>query len=387
MREVDLLVAGAGPAGCAAALAARRTAPGLRLLVVDAARFPRDKPCGGAITGGGLRELELCGLALRVPHAIAAHAALRVDGRSTRVALPRPAAVVRRLEWDHDLVAQVRERGVEVAEGAALRSLAREGRAFLVATDSGSVRCRAIVCADGAAGRSRRLLGLPPGRRAPLREQVAPRGQGDLVFDLDAAPAGYAWRFPCLDAGASAESVGIYSMESTPSLSATLLHWMERERLAPPRGAGAAAGNGAAERAEPAPWSLRLWRPGDPVGVPGALLAGDALGADSLAGEGIRYALWSGRLAGEAAVRALQRGAAPSPDAYRRRLRLSRSGTALALLSRLGPRLHGGDPRWRRMAADPEVASALAAIVSGGHPARPLWTLLSRYRALRGAPP
>ena len=222
MRAVDLLVVGAGPAGCAAA---RRTAPGLRILVVDAARFPRDKPCGGALTSGGLRELDLAGLALRVPHATASHAVLRVDGRSLRVPLPRPAAVVRRLERDQD---------------------------------------------------------------------------------LDAGPAGYAWRFPCLVAGAPAESVGIYSMESTPAPSAALVHWMECDGLAPPEPAGAA-------RAGAAAWSLRLWDPGGPVGLPGALLAGEALGADPLAGEGIRYALWSGRLAGEVAARALARGEAPSP--------------------------------------------------------------------------
>ncbi len=385
MREVDLLVAGAGPAGCAAALAVRRTAPRLRILVVDAARFPRDKPCGGALTGGGLRELDLAGLALRVPHATASHAVLRVDGRSLRVPLPRPAAVVRRLEWDQDLVAQAREGGVEVAEGAPLRTLRPEASGFLAGTGAGPVRCRALLCADGASGPSRRLLGLPPGRRAPLREAAAARGQDDLVFDLDAGPAGYAWRFPCLVAGAPAESAGIYSMESTPALSAALVHWLERDGLAPPGPAGAARAGAA--RAGTAAWSLRLWDPGGPVGLPGALLAGEALGADPLAGEGIRYALWSGRLAGEVAARALARGEAPSPRAYRRRLRLSRSGAALVLLARLGRRLHGPDRSWRRLAADPAVAGAVAALISGAFPAGPVLRLLLRYRALRRAPP
>jgi flavin-dependent dehydrogenase len=153
---------------------------------------------------------------------------------------------------------------------------------------------------------------------------------------------------------------------------------VERDGLAPPEPAGAA-------RAEAAAWSLRLWDPGGPVGLPGALLAGEALGADPLAGEGIRYALWSGRLAGEVAARALARGEAPSPRAYRRRLRLSRSGAALALLARLGRRLHGPDRSWRRLAADPAVAGALAALISGASPAGPVLRLLLRYRALRRA--
>src|SRR5574341_1293429 len=42
----DLIVAGAGPAGAAAALEARRLAPDARVLLLDRERFPRDKACG-----------------------------------------------------------------------------------------------------------------------------------------------------------------------------------------------------------------------------------------------------------------------------------------------------------------------------------------------------
>lgn len=385
MRQVDLLVAGAGPAGCAAALSARRAAPAARVLVVDSARFPRDKPCGGALTGGGLREMERAGLALRVPRATATHAVLRVEGRSTRIALARPAAVVRRWLWDADLVAQVRAAGVEVAEEAPLRALrlaGERGRAGGVAeTGAGPVAFRVLVCADGSGGPSRRLLGLEQGRRAPLREAVLDRrGQDDLVFDLDAGVAGYAWRFPCVEGGAAAESAGIYSMEGDPGLVRALSRWMEVERLAGPLPAALHS------------WSLRLFDPAGPVGTGPALLAGDALGADPLAGEGIRYALWSGRIAGGLAARALALPPALAAArwlaaAYRARLAATRSGATLGLLCLLASRLHGGAPRWRRGAADREVAEALGALVSGLHPAGPVLRLLARYRALRRAPP
>jgi len=385
MREVDLLVAGAGPAGCAAALSARRAAAGARVLVVDAARFPRDKPCGGALTGGGLREMERAGLALRVPHATATHAVLRVEGRAARVALARPAAVVRRSVWDADLVAQVRAGGIEVVEGAPLRAIdlaGAPGRAGGVAeTGAGPVAFRALVCADGSGGPSRRLLGLPAGRRAPLREALLPRrGQEDLVFDLDAGVAGYAWRFPCVEGGSSVENTGIYSMVGDPRLAPAHSRWMEAEGLAGPH-------PGAVQ-----PWSLRLFDPSGPVGAGPALLAGDALGADPLAGEGIRYALWSGRVAGSVAAGVLRLPPALAPGrwlaaAYRARLAASRSGATLRLLCLLAPRLHGGASRWRRIASDREVAEALGALVSGLHPAPAVLRLLGRYRALRRAPP
>ena len=52
----DLVVIGAGPAGSAAALCAARA--GLRVALVDKARFPRVKLCGGLVTGRALRALR-----------------------------------------------------------------------------------------------------------------------------------------------------------------------------------------------------------------------------------------------------------------------------------------------------------------------------------------
>jgi len=352
----DVLIAGAGPAGCAAAIAARRAAPHLSVVLVDAARFPRDKPCAGAITGGGLRELERAGLALRVPHAVVSHARLRALGREARVELPRPAAVVRRVELDDDLVQQARDAGATVVEGAALQAL-QEDRAR---TGAGEISFGALVCADGAAGPSRRLLGLDPGRHALLREARVPGApQWDLLFDLDAGVPGYAWRFPAPAlAGAMAETVGVYAHERTAGLGPALAAWLGREGLPAP---------------EPVRWPIRLHAPGAPVGKDlgkaQALLAGEALGVDPLTGEGIRYALWSGRVAERLAAGALARRRAPSLGEYRVRLAASRSGLALAVLSRLAGRIYGPDVRWRRLAAEPRIAAAFAAVISG-HPAR-----------------
>jgi len=60
--RVDLLVVGAGPAGTAAAMAAR--AHGLDVTVLDRATFPRDKTCGDGLTAAALARLEALGVAV-----------------------------------------------------------------------------------------------------------------------------------------------------------------------------------------------------------------------------------------------------------------------------------------------------------------------------------
>ncbi len=410
MHACDLLIAGAGPAGCAAAVAARSAAPSLRVTLLEAARFPREKLCGGAITGGGLREMDLAGLQLRVPHVAVRHAVLRGGGRMLRVSLPRPAAVVRRRELDADLAAQARAMGAEILEGAPLlsgRVLARPGAPGVVETGAGPICFRALICADGVGGPSRRLLGLPRGRRVPLREAlVEPRRQQDLVFDLDAAISGYAWRFPCIEAGVEAENAGVYSLARTAAEEETPRYGTGAAGDAPSHGTGAAGDKPPSHGADrltqallrwaeteglgplaPQVYALRLFDPGGPVGIPGALLAGDALGADPLAGEGIRYAFWSGRVAGGLAAHALLRGALPSPRVYRLRLAASRSGVTLALAARLAPRLHLGDPKWRRVATQRRVAEAVAALISGAHPLAPIAALAASYGRLAAGLP
>src|SRR5689334_15024518 len=64
---VDVLIAGAGPAGSIAAIRLARA--GARVLLVDRARFPRDKLCGDTVNPGAMRVVERAGLRARVESA------------------------------------------------------------------------------------------------------------------------------------------------------------------------------------------------------------------------------------------------------------------------------------------------------------------------------
>ncbi|MDQ3146031.1 MAG: FAD-dependent oxidoreductase, partial [Actinomycetota bacterium] len=122
---MDVCVVGAGPAGVAAAVHLARARR--EVLLVDRARFPRDKCCGDGLTTGALRLLEDLGFdpgATPGWKAVADVVVRGPAGHVTTFGLPRHrgtyAAVVPRFELDAALVDLARaEPGVEVAEGQA----------------------------------------------------------------------------------------------------------------------------------------------------------------------------------------------------------------------------------------------------------------------------
>ncbi|MDA3039543.1 MAG: FAD-dependent oxidoreductase, partial [Actinomycetota bacterium] len=56
----DVVIVGGGPAGAAAAIDGARN--GLDVVLLDKARFPRDKCCGDGLTANALRHLDALGV-------------------------------------------------------------------------------------------------------------------------------------------------------------------------------------------------------------------------------------------------------------------------------------------------------------------------------------
>src|SRR4051794_1703464 len=122
VEPYDVIVVGAGPAGCAAAAAVRQADPGLAVLVVDRADFPRDKACGDGIAYEATEALA--DLDFEMPTLLAGTQGLRLltvrspGGIEVRRDMRRQVRVIPRTLFDARLVADLRRRGVEIRRHA-----------------------------------------------------------------------------------------------------------------------------------------------------------------------------------------------------------------------------------------------------------------------------
>ncbi len=306
---------GAGPAGVAAGIEARRL--GLDALVVDKAGFPRDKTCGDGLTTGALRLLDDLGLDVRLlPSYAPVTETVLVSPTGREVVVPLPtsgayAGVVPRLELDAALVDLARTRGVEVREHAAVTGLVDDGVDGYVATlaDGTTVRARWVVAADGNYSPVRRMLTDSErelGTWQAFRQYFS--GVDDrrlwVLFEEDFLP-GYAWMFPVGDGRANL-GFGVLRDENgnAPSGKALAAQW--RSLAARPSVRRALGPNARPEgtvRAWPIPADYDRSR----LTHGRALFAGDAANVvDPMTGEGIAQAIETGTLAA--------RAVAASPD-------------------------------------------------------------------------
>jgi len=158
----DVVVIGAGPAGSSAALALARG--GARVLVVEKARLPRYKPCGGGLTARARRVSEQA--AAFVPETAASTLLVAGGGRVTPCGMPEPIAMTMRDRFDAYLAAAAAAAGAEVRDGTALTALEPDGYACRLRVGTESIRASYVVGADGANGVTARLAGFAPPARA-----------------------------------------------------------------------------------------------------------------------------------------------------------------------------------------------------------------------------
>ncbi len=385
--DCQVVVVGAGPAGSATAY--YLASSGFRVVLVDQHTFPRDKVCGDFVGPIAQKEIERLGIT-KLPSYKKTNeikgAAAYLDGRkliSKPVpklhGLPSTGRVIPRFLLDKWLLDCAVKAGTKVLEG--FRATGFESRSdgvtLTVKGSSGvqNLRTQLLVGADGSNSTVARALRghSPPNsdRIVAIRGYFAdvngPSDQADLYFSSESFP-GYSWLFPT---GEGKANVGIgVVLETIPPVSQLreLLNFHIKNDVAlSKRLKGAKLIGGISG------WPLTIYNADLPVVADRVMLVGDAAGLiNPLNGEGIQYALLSGRWASETAAFCITNNSFSKQDlsAYsntvERELRhdLSLSGLIVQLI-----RNRSLNPIWLRalelVAARAKVDSTYADIVGG----------------------
>ena len=285
----DVAIIGAGPAGSTAAY--RLATAGASVLLLDKATFPRDKPCGGGVTGRAARLLPFSIEPVVEDVVDRLECGLRYRHRFTRRARTPLAYMTQRRRLDHFLLQKAAEAGAEVREGET--------------ADARELDARIVIGADGCNGSSAKQLGLADrvvhGVALEANYPHEARFARAMVLEIAVIRGGYGWVFP----KGEHVNVGVGgNAEEGPRLRAELRRMCEAYGIDP-------------EAAQ----DTRGYRL--PLRLPGTLLArgrtaviGDAAGlVDPFSGDGMYEAFLSARLVTDAALDVLA-GRADDLDAY-----------------------------------------------------------------------
>jgi len=338
VQDADVIVVGAGPAG--STVAAYLAKAGHEVLVLEKTAFPREKVCGDGLTPRAVKELVALGVPTREEDGWIRNHGLRIIGGGLRLQLPWPElssfpdhGLVRpRLDFDETLARHARTAGAKIVErtnvngpvldertgrvvGVRARPVDDQGRR---AGEEVTYRAPLVVAADGVSARLALALGIAKRDDRPLGVAVrtyfrSPRHDDDWLeswLELwDGEPnrsnllPGYGWVF---GVGDGTSNVGLGILNSSGAFGNVdykdlLKRWVatmppewgytEENMTAPIRGA-----------------ALPMGFNRTPHYTRGMLLVGDAGGmVNPFNGEGIAYAMESGRLAAEVIAQAFAR--------------------------------------------------------------------------------
>ncbi|HLS72605.1 MAG TPA: geranylgeranyl reductase family protein [Actinomycetaceae bacterium] len=336
--DADVIVVGAGPAGSATAYYLART--GLDVLLLEKSTFPRDKVCGDGLTPRAVAELIRMGVPTPESEGWIRNWGLRTYGAGHRIEIPWPelaempsyGLAKARMNLDETLARHAVTGGARLVEGAAVTGPVRHERSGRIqgvtvrAVDAKgrrtgeerTYRARVVVDAGGVSARLATTMGIEKNDNRPMGVAIrtyfkTPRHDDPMMeshLELwDGEPGksnlqpGYGWIFALGDGTAN---VGLGSLSSTAKptkldYKGLFAQWM---RNAPPEWEFTPENQIGPLRSAALPMAFNR----KPHYSQGLLLVGDSGGMVSpFNGEGIAYALQSGRIAADVISQALVR--------------------------------------------------------------------------------
>lgn len=290
--DYDVVIVGAGPAGCAAAwdLSSKNRS----ILLVDKSEFPRRKACAAGLT---VKTLNTLRYSVKPVIKNICHDLVIGDdrGKTVRLKSEKPLCAMS-VRSDFDLYCLKKT----IASGAGFKIVKNivkisEGSSWVTLhTGSGTIRTRFLIGTDGVNSRVRMLTGAFSSiEKGFAVEGIVPMLKSDMpsmAFDFNVVKNGYGWIFPKDDH----VNIGLYTNSKKNRIDKEILG----------RYANAKLGCSMPDDIMGYPLSHGGWGYHPQSGR--VLLAGDAAGfTEPLMGEGLYYAVKSGQIAASAVERAL----------------------------------------------------------------------------------
>lgn len=319
----DCIVIGGGPGGATAAYHLARL--GRKVLLLEKAKLPRLKPCGGGVSPQVAQWLP-CDLKPAISTTITRLRFTWAMGSPLEAELGTciPLWMVRREIFDQLIVNQAVALGAELRDATEATGCHWQSEHWSVDTPAGPLLGRYLIGADGALGKTAKALGFSHLKHLPAAalegEALCPMTDVHTAhLDFGSVPNGYQWAFPKAD-GWSVGS-GIFRGKPDGNLRSTFAAYCRSLLLDP-------------ERLRPVSHPIKLWDGDQTLHTQQALLVGEAAClVDPFTAEGIRPSVLSGCLAAESVHAALS-GKDRALEDYSRRIQAA-WGTEMVWAKRL----------------------------------------------------
>ena len=293
----DCIVVGAGPAGTTAAYHLAKK--GHSVLVLEAASFPRYKPCSGGVSPAIAKWFDfdftpaLDNTITKVKYTWKLSEPVEIELQDVQDGV----WMVRRDTFDRFLMEQALEVGAELKDKAEVTGIELVGDTWQVTTNNGSYTGSYLIAADGVGGPTSNWLGFKPPQPSlgATLEVKTPMSEATLQtasFDFGAFKNGYIWNFPKSD-GYSISGAFFRGKGKPKELKKQLENYAANLEVD-------------LSNREYREHPMSLWTENRTLHGQRSLLVGDtAAVADPLTGEGIRPAIFTGVKAAAAISEAL----------------------------------------------------------------------------------